>query len=147
RAAAQRLMREHGKAVFGLCLRELHDRGLAEDVTQQVFLEAYRDLDRFQHRSSVRTWLFGIAYHRCLDAHKRRQRRLQRIESDESAVAAFEDPSTGPHEHLEDAARWAALEDCLAQLSPEVRATVLIRFQSGATYEELASELGATADA
>ena len=140
-------MQDHGKAVFGLCLRELHDRGLAEDVTQQVFLEAYRDLDRFQQRSSVRTWLFGIAYHRCLDAHKRKQRRLQRIETDESAVAATEDAGTGPHERFEDAQRWAALEDCLAQLPLEVSATVLMRFQTGATYEELALELEATADA
>lgn len=140
-------MEDHGKAVFGLCLRELHDHGLAEDVTQQVFLEAYRDLDRFQQRSSVRTWLFGIAYHRCLDAHKRKQRRLQRVESDESVVAATEDPGTGSHERLEAARRWAALENCLAQLQPEVRATVLIRFQTGSTYEELALELEASADA
>ena len=147
RAAAQRLMADHGKAVFGLCMRELHDRGLAEDVTQQVFLEAYRDLDRFQQRSSVRTWLFGIAYHRCLDAHKRRQRRLRRVASDESVVAASEDPGTGPHQRLEDAERRAALEACLAQLPLEVRATVLTRFQTGATYEELAREFAASADA
>src|SRR3954471_17634887 len=68
RAALAEMMHEHGKAVLGLCLRVTRDATLAEDVTQQVFLEAYRDLDRFEGRSSPRTWLFSIASHRCFDA-------------------------------------------------------------------------------
>jgi len=146
RAAVAELVRAHGDAVFGFCLRVVRARALAEDVAQQVFLEAYRDLDRFEGRSSARAWLFGIASHRCLDALKRQQRRLQLIESDEQAVLDFEDPGAGPVEHVDRARLTAALEACLKRLSPDVRATVLMRFQTGSSYEELAAPLAATAD-
>jgi len=147
RATVAELVRAHGDAVFGFCLRVVRARALAEDVAQQVFLEAYRDLDRFQGRSSARTWLFSIAGHRCLDALKSQQRRSQRIESNEQAVIDFGDPGAGPVEQLDSARLRAALEDCLNVLSPEARATVLLRFQTGFTYQELAAALRATADA
>src|SRR5215470_7367325 len=68
RAALTEMMQAHGNAVRGFCLRVVRDRALADDVTQQVFLEAYRDLEGFQGRSSSRSWLFSIASHRCVDA-------------------------------------------------------------------------------
>jgi RNA polymerase sigma-70 factor (ECF subfamily) len=146
RATVAELVRAHGDAVLGFCLRVVRARALAEDVAQQVFMEAYRDLDRFEGRSSARAWLFGIASHRCLDALKGQQRRLRLIESDEQAVIEFEDPGAGPIEHVDRARLTAALEACLKRLSPDVRATVLLRFQTGSTYEELAAPLAATAD-
>lgn len=146
RASIAALMEAHGDAVFGFCLRVMRDRALAEDVVQQVFLEAYRDLDRFEGRSSPRSWLFGIADHRCLDALKSQQRRSNLIENNEQAVLEFEDPGPGPLEYADDVRLFAALDDCLKRLSPDVRATVLLRFQTELTYEELAVLLAATAD-
>src|SRR6185295_14562109 len=78
RASVVELMRAHGSAVLGFCIRILGNRALAEEVRQQTFLEAFRDYDAFQHRASRRAWLFGIASHRCLDA-LRDQRRTKRI--------------------------------------------------------------------
>src|SRR5215510_2821117 len=74
RAALGELMDAYGKIVLGFCLRMLRDRELANDVMQQVFLEAYRDFDRFQGRSSPRTWLLAIANNRCLDALRSKRR-------------------------------------------------------------------------
>jgi len=140
------LMKAHGEAVFGVCLRIVRTKTLAEDLRQQVFLEAYRDLDRFEGRSPPRGWLFGIARHRCLDALKALQHHLNFIEPSEQAVADFEDPGPGPIEHVHRALLIAALEQCLNKLSTDVRATVLMRFQTGATYEEMAKPLAAAAD-
>lgn len=147
RTTVARLMAAHGDAVFGFCMRVVRARSLAEDVVQQVFLEAYRDLDGFEGRSSERAWLLGIATHRCLDLLKTQQRRLKLIESNEQAVLDFEDPGAGPIERVDRARLTAALEECLKRLSPDVRATVLMRFKTGSTYEELAIPLAATADA
>lgn len=146
RARVAEMVRVHGDAVLGFCLRMLVDRALAEDVTQQVFLEAHRDLERFAGRSSALAWLFGIAHHRCLDALKSQQRRSKLIENNEQAVGDFQDPGAGPLEHAGDMRLTAALEECLKRLSPDVRATVLLRFQTEATYEELTALLGAAAD-
>jgi RNA polymerase sigma-70 factor (ECF subfamily) len=146
RARVAELMRAHGDTVLGFCLRMLGDRALAEDVAQQVFLEAYRDLERFGGHASPLAWLFGIAYHRCLDALKSQQRQSKLIENNEQAVLDFEDPGAGPIEYVAGVRLTAALEECLKRLSDDMRATVLLRFQTGATYEELAVLLGATAD-
>ena len=147
RAAVVDLMRAHGAAVLGFCIRVLRDRALAEEVRQQIFLEAFRDFDRFQERASRRAWLFGIASHRCLDALRNQQQRARWIASDENAVINSHAPGTGPREQLEHAQLSAALEDCMKSLSPEVRLTVLMRFQTELTYEELAPHLATRADA
>jgi RNA polymerase sigma-70 factor (ECF subfamily) len=146
RAAVVELMRAHGSALLGFCIRILGDRGVAEEVRQQTFLEAFRDFDAFQHRASRRAWLFGIASHRCLDA-LRDQRRTKWTEIDDNAVLHTHDPRTGPEGQLEHAQLSAALEECMQSLSPEVRMTVLLRFQTELTYEELAPQLAARADA
>lgn len=146
RAVLAELMQEHGKAVLGLCLRVTQNATIAEDVTQQVFLEAYRDLDRFEGRSSPRTWLFSIASHRCLDALRNEQRRAKRLVADDAAADAVADPGAGPLDGIDRRRLAAALDDCMALLSPDVRATVLLRFQTGLGYRELVEMLGANAD-
>jgi RNA polymerase sigma factor (sigma-70 family) len=140
RGAITALVDAHGEAVFGFCVRVLRDRSLAEDVLQRVFLEAYRDIARFQVHSTFPAWLFGIASHRCQDALRSQRRRLHRIESNTQAAARFADPCAASSEQLERARIIAALEDCLQGLSEEARIAVLLRFQQGTSYEEM-SEL------
>jgi RNA polymerase sigma-70 factor (ECF subfamily) len=146
RAAVESLMNVHGEMIFAHCIRTLRDRNLAEDVLQQVFLEAYRDLDKFRGQSSLGTWLFSIAAHRCADVIKTARRRGNKVEPDEDALTSYADPATAPGERLDQARLVEALEGCLEELSPEVSATVLLRFQSGLTYEEMAAELDTKAD-
>jgi RNA polymerase sigma-70 factor (ECF subfamily) len=141
RGAVEQLMELHEETVLAYCVRTLRDRELAEDVTQQVFTEAYRDLERFRRESSLRTWLLGIAHHRCGDAIKSRKRRDARIDLDEDAVTDHVDAAAGPTDQLDLARQVEALEDCMAELSHDVRETVLLRFLSDMTYEEMAGVL------
>ncbi len=145
KGAIAALVDAHGEALFGFCIRVLHDRALAEDVLQQTYLEAYRDIGRFEGRSSLRTWLTRIATHRCQDALKARTRRERHIEY-HPAVIDFVDPDAVATEHLEQSRRSAALEDCLSHLSDDVRMTVLLRFHAGMSYAEMSAVLGARAD-
>jgi RNA polymerase sigma-70 factor (ECF subfamily) len=146
RGAVAVMIEAHEDAVFAYCVRMLHDRELAEDVAQQVFTEAHRDIDRFRRESSLRTWLVGIAHHRCGDAIKARTRRSSRIDLDQQAVTDHVDPASAPTEQLELARQVAALEVCLQELSRDIRETVLLRFLSDMTYEEMAVMLGRKAD-
>jgi RNA polymerase sigma-70 factor, ECF subfamily len=59
--AFERLYREHAGRVYGLCLRMTRDPAMAEDCTQETFVNAWRALDRFETRSSIGTWLHRIA--------------------------------------------------------------------------------------
>lgn len=139
-AALRCLMERHGAAVYRYCRTELRDAALADDVQQQVFIEACRDLPRFKRKSTVRTWLFSIARHRVLDAAKARRRGAARFERD----VPLELPDPGPlaGESLDEARLRAALAACLAELAEPVRHALLLRFQQGFSFEEMAVVCG-----
>lgn len=147
RGAIEALMDAYGAAVFGYCSRVLRDQVLAEDVLQQVFLEAYRDIAQFQGRSALRAWLFRIAANRCQDAIRSRKRRERVIEADDEAVGAHADPASTSVDRLERSDLHRALDECLELLSDEVRMTVLLRFQSEMTYAEMSQPLAARSEA
>jgi RNA polymerase sigma factor (sigma-70 family) len=129
-------MERHGTAVYRYCREALHDATLADDVQQQVFIEAFRDLPRFTRRSSVRTWLFAIARHRVLDAAKARRRAQSHIEGDDAT--GVPDPRPPPSERIDDGRLRAALVACLDKLRESVRIALLLRFQQGFTFEDMA---------
>ena len=134
--ALKLLMAVYGAAVFAFCCRVMRDKTQAADVLQEVFEQAYRDLATWQQRSSLRSWLFGIANHRCLDAIKARGRRERRFVSHdgEHDVAS---PEVDPTQRLDGVTRAQALEQCLEGLSPQSRTTVLLRYQENLSYEEI----------
>ena len=59
--AFERLYREHVGRVYGLCVRMTRDPAVAEDCTQETFINAWKALARFETRSSLATWLHRIA--------------------------------------------------------------------------------------
>jgi len=135
-AALTALMQRHGVAVYRYCREELHDRTLADDVHQQIFIQAHRDLLRFAARSTLRTWLFAIARHRVLDAAKSRRRAQAHIEDDDTADAV--DPTPPPGDQLDEARLRRALITCLHRLGEHARSVLVLRYQQGMTFEELA---------
>jgi len=138
--ALHRLMDRHGAAVYRFCCEGLRDPRLADDVHQQVFLEAFRDLATFGRRSTVRCWLFGIARHRLLDAAKRRRRARARIS--ESDLGAIPDAGPSPCDALEHAQLHAALVACVREFDNELQTALLLRYQQGFTFEEMAAICG-----
>jgi len=134
--ALRRLMERHGTSVYRYCREALRDATLADDVQQQVFIEAFRDLPRFHQRSSIRTWLFGIARHRVLDAAKSRRRAQAHIDGDDAT--GVPDPRPAPGEWIDGVRLRKALVACLDELRAQVRVALLLRFQQGFTFEDMA---------
>ncbi len=137
RGALRILMKRHGTALYRFCRETLRDAALADDVHQQVFVEAYRDLVRFRGQSSVRTWLYSIARHRCLDALKGRRRWTNRFKNEAGEELAGANPTAG--ERIDDARLRDAMAKCLDELGEHVRTAVLLRYQQGFSYEEMAT--------
>jgi RNA polymerase sigma-70 factor (ECF subfamily) len=133
--ALRGLMRRHGGALYRYGYVALRDDALAEDVQQQVFIEAYRDLPRFRRRSTVRVWLFAIARHRVLDAAKRR--RLDQGCVEDCAAAEIPDPRPSPAEAIDDARLQQALVAAVAELPEDARTALLLRYQQGFSYAEM----------
>jgi RNA polymerase sigma factor (sigma-70 family) len=136
-AALTVMMKRHGTAVYRYCREELHDRTLADDVHQQIFIQAHRDLARFAARATLRTWLFAIARHRVLDAAKSRRRAQAHIEEDDTADTP--DPSPPPGDRLDEARLHQALVACLRELGDHIRGALILRYQQAFTFEELSA--------
>ena len=137
RAALALLMRAHGRVIHRYCRRLLRSDALADDVHQSVFIEAFDDLGSFAGRSTLRSWLHTIAYHRCLDVIKARRRWALRFVLSEDPIDDL-DPGPSTEDRLAARSLSEALEECLGELSPEVGAAVRLRYQDGLTYEEMA---------
>ncbi len=73
-------LEEHRAALVGHCYRMLGSAAEADDAVQETMLRAWRNLDRFQERASLRTWLYRIATNVCLDALSERSRRARPME-------------------------------------------------------------------
>ncbi len=116
----------------------LGNAAAAEDARQTIFIQAYEDLSRFQGRGNLRGWLFGIARHRCLDAAKSSRRHSQRYPLD--AQAGHNQPDDWPDAdgQLDQPRRSAVLRQCLQALDTGVRVAVLLRYEEGLAYEEIA---------
>jgi RNA polymerase sigma-70 factor (ECF subfamily) len=133
------LMDAYGAPITAFALRIVRNRELAKDIRQQVFLEAFQGIDRFEGRSSLWSWLCGIAHHRCLDE----LRRLRRVSpADDLALL---DELVGHADPTMDADRVAqrrALEECLGKLTLDMRTQLLMRCFLGLTYAEIGETVG-----
>jgi RNA polymerase sigma-70 factor (ECF subfamily) len=132
-------MQAHGAEVHRFCASMLGDATLADDVHQAVFVQAYEGLATFRSEGSYRSWLFGIARHRCLDAAKARRRWRWRFVLGQADEASGESAVAPVVEHTRETDRRSdALRDCLRTLAPHVRVALLLRYEQGLPYEEIA---------
>jgi RNA polymerase sigma-70 factor (ECF subfamily) len=127
------LVRNHQSAVRGL-LRQLtrNDLGLADDLAQEAFVRAYRNLSRFRGEAKFSTWLYRIAYN-CFREDARKRKELVGI--DESQLEAQHDPQTV------DPALKHDLMHALQQLPLHERSAIVLCCQNGLSHDEAARVL------
>ncbi len=141
--AFRALVESHSRALFGLAYRMTGNESDAEDVVQESFLRAYRQLDKFDKRASFGTWIHRIAVNCSLDLMRARQRRSEQAgpeEADPFALVPSAEPApdrlafSGELRH-----RLAA---AMSRLSPIERAAFVLRHYEGMRIEEIGSALG-----
>jgi RNA polymerase sigma-70 factor, ECF subfamily len=132
----EQLVDEHQSMVFSLALRMTGDRGLAEEIAQDVFLALDKNLASLQDPLHCRFWLRRVAMSRAADALRRRRVRGVDlwVELEENHGA----PEEEPHSPLA-----ARLEQLLATLPGPQRAALILRYQEDLTPEEIAQTLDA----
>lgn len=134
RRAMNQLFTRHNVRVYRFVLRLIRNETVAEDLVSEVFLDAWRQADRFEARSQVSTWLLAIARNKAISAMRRRHD----AELDEDALALVEDPSDNPEEAFEKNERSRLLRRCLDQLSPAHREIIDLVYYHEKSVEEAA---------
>jgi RNA polymerase sigma-70 factor (ECF subfamily) len=137
-AAVRTLFRAHAPRMHRQAARVLgsHDPDV-EDVVQQAFLAALEGAERFDGRSSLSTWLFGIVTRRALDSARARWRRRRWSRLAESVGLGT--PSVGPDRRQE---RRSDAESLLAKLAPELRLVFVLHDVEGYTFAEISGVTG-----
>jgi RNA polymerase sigma-70 factor (ECF subfamily) len=148
----ERLVDEHQSMVYSLALRMTGDRGLAEEIAQDVFLELDRHLGRIESAAHACFWLRRVTMSRSADALRRRRVRgldlWVEMEDADGAVAEHKG-SNGSNGSmlrtggLSTSALSARLEQLLATLPEAQRAALVLRYQEDLTPEEIAATLEA----
>jgi RNA polymerase sigma-70 factor (ECF subfamily) len=130
----------YGRLVYSLALRIVRDAGDAEDVTQDVFVQAWRQADRFDtERGSVAAWLLSVTRARAIDLLRRRRVRPQ--PADSPAIADTSDDAPGQDVRLEWAERAGAVRAALDSLPFVQRLAIELAFFEGLTHNEIAEQL------
>ncbi len=130
----ERLVDEHQSMVFSLAIRMTGDRGLAEEIAQDVFLELDRNMQKIESPEHALFWLRRVAMNRAADALRRRRvRGLDLwVEIEEKHGIALEE-RTSP--------LGSRLEGLLSTLPEPQRSALILRYQEDLSPEEIATTL------
>jgi RNA polymerase sigma-70 factor (ECF subfamily) len=137
------IVERHRRAVYQLCYRFVGNHEDASDLSQEVFLRAYRGLRSFGGRSSLATWLYRIGVNVCLNRVSVKKPQSEPIEARQHVDTRTESPS----ERLMGAERAARVRAAIAQLPRKQRAALILRMYHEMSHQEIADVVGSSAGA
>jgi RNA polymerase sigma-70 factor (ECF subfamily) len=142
RRAFELLYDRYSATVYGVVLRILGDRELAEDAVQEIFVRVWKRAASFDRSRAFAPWLFGIAHNYCIDELRRRRVRPQPVyEDDEHPVLSDipDEADVGEAAVLTDQRR--IVRAALDQLPEEQRQALILAYFGGLTQQEIATRL------
>jgi RNA polymerase sigma factor (sigma-70 family) len=149
RAAFATLYDKTSSHLFAVVLRINRDRGQAEDVLQEVYVNVWRSASSFDAaQSQPLTWLTRVARNRAIDSLRRTQtqpqfeNRFSGEEEDNDVYDDKADDAPGPLDLLSQASDARALTDCMQDLSAPQRQSVAMAFYDGLSHAEVAEKMG-----
>ena len=137
RDAQRQLYELHVERIYRTVLRMTRDREAAFDVTQETFVRAFRKIDSFDGRAVIGTWLYRIATNEALQFLRKRETERRHLR-----IVAQERAGSGKSEVPAD---YSDIEAALAALSEHDRAVLVLRYQEGLSYDEIAVALDCAA--
>ena len=135
------LVRQHAQKVIDFTARFLPDRQDAEEVAQDVFVKAFRQLDTFRGDSTLLTWLQRIAYHEAMSRLRRRRPYMVDIGDVPIGEAADDDLSTGNEDCI------LLLEEAISDLPPDDQLLLHLYYYDDRPLRDIAYIMDAEANA
>jgi len=140
------LVEQHSRAVFRLAFRMTGNEQDAEDVVQETFLRAYRQLDKYEARASFSTWLYRIASNYSLDLirmRKRHEDKRERGKAEERDILQTLPVNTpGPDRIFYSSEVQERVNEALNELSAQERTAFVLRHFEGMSIDQIGETLG-----
>jgi RNA polymerase sigma-70 factor (ECF subfamily) len=134
--------------VYNLVYRLMDDPSDSSDVVQEVFLKVFRNIGLFRGNSSLKTWIYRIAFNeaynhrRWFTRHKRHEIGLETHDEDNlSYQEVLPDPGRSAFDIVSEIELHSLIQDALGELNPAFRAAVVLRDIEDLSYEEIAEVL------
>ena len=147
--AIQAIYQRHAAAVYRRFTHLLGPDSEREDLMQEVFVDLFRQLDRYRAGASLRTYVLQIVSYKAFDHLRQRQRRRRTlVEAPRSPAADPEandlrSPAPSPEDRVVHAQELALVEDALEKLTPKKRIAYLLRMVENLSLKEIAQQVGA----
>jgi RNA polymerase sigma-70 factor (ECF subfamily) len=142
-AALARLYDRYSRTVFGVGLKMLGDRSLAEELTQEVFLKVWHSSGTFDpSRGGFSTWLFRVTRSVALDLHRRRARKIRPLPEGDTHLAAVREDSSGPQEIVDESWLSWRVSRALGALDPAHREVIELAYFGGLSQREISVRTG-----
>ncbi len=141
--AFEQIVRRYQRPVLSLLVRLTGDRALAEDLAQEAFVKAFRNLAAFDVTRRLSAWILRIAHNTAIDAMRRR--RIRAVSLDTAPRPGDPDPAepVAPltPDPVERVALQRALEAAMATLRSDQREAVALRYEEGLSFDEIGQVL------
>jgi RNA polymerase sigma-70 factor (ECF subfamily) len=152
------LVERHGRSVFRLAFRMTGNEQDSEDVVQETFLRAYKQLHRYEARASFATWLYRIAANYSLDLVRRRKRHGEvalgeaaggssNLDDAPEMLNTVPSQDPGPERLLFSGAVQQCVAGALGELSQQERTAFVLRHFEGQSIAEISGALGLSGNA
>lgn len=145
RAAFAELYRRTSPHLYGVAVRIVRERSIAEEILQEAFVSVWHHARSYAAaRSQPLTWLTAIVRNRCLDQVRRRELDTVTLsgEGDDAPALDVEAPGPSAAELLVAGADAQGVRDCVEQLQGGTRQAIALAFFHGLSHAELAAHLG-----
>ncbi len=144
-AHAKLLFEDNKKKVLNLILSRIHDKQVAENLTQETFIKVFRNLAGFRHQCSLRSWIFSIAINLCKDyaASQKNRHWNRRVTIDDHEHTTVLDSlsrqkSSSPQREVLELEKKRRLYDAIDKLPPKQKECILLSLE-GYSYDEISS--------
>ena len=145
--AFEELILKHEKIVYNVALRMMNHSEDAKDISQEVFLKAYKHIVNFDERSAFSTWLYRITTNTCIDEMRKRKGKQsysleEELENEDGSMQRqIADEGDTPEESILREEQKSEIIQALDNLSEEHKAAVVLRDVKGLSYEEISEIL------
>ncbi len=137
--AFEQLFYKHQGRVYSITSRMMNDQEDALDLTQEIFLKAYQNINKFKFKSAFSTWLYRLAVNMCIDELRKRKSIGEVLTTDPvSEGAMLQVDKTTPEDRAISKDMEKQIWEAINSLKAKERAIIILRDMEGLSYKELA---------